>query len=59
MPAMSKFIIAVVIVTAIILGGLLTFRRNKRLGQPSQDIIDRVKARERDIQAKERAEGED
>ncbi|MEO7774295.1 MAG: hypothetical protein ABIT36_02690 [Steroidobacteraceae bacterium] len=55
---MIKFIIALVIVLAVVLGGLMSFRRNKRLGQPSQDVIDRVKVREQEIQAKERAEGD-
>jgi hypothetical protein len=52
----TKFIIAALIVVAIVLGGLLTFRRNNRLGQPSQEVIDRVKVRERELEAKERAE---
>lgn len=56
---MLKFIVAFVIVVAVVLGGLMAFRSNSRLAQPSQDIIDRVKIREREIEAKERAEGDD
>ena len=56
---MIKFIVALVIVVAIVLGGLMTFRRNNRVGQPAQDVIDRVKIREREIEAKERADGDD
>jgi hypothetical protein len=54
-----RFVIALVVVVAVIVGGLMAFRRNNRLGQPSQDVIERVKVRERQLQAHERAEDED
>jgi hypothetical protein len=53
---MLKFLIAFGLVIAIVLGGLLTFRRSSRLAMPSQDVIDRVKARERVLQEQERIE---
>lgn len=40
-----------------VLAGLLSSRRNARLGQPSQDVIDRAKVREREIEARERDDG--
>jgi hypothetical protein len=54
---MIKFIIAAVIVIGIVLGGLLSLRRNSRLGQPSQDVIERAKLREREMEAKDRDDG--
>lgn len=56
---MSRFIIALLIVLAFVVGGLLAFRRNRYLGQPSQEVIERAKQRERELQAQERAEGDD
>jgi hypothetical protein len=53
---MTKVVVSIVIVIAIVLGGLLSLRRNARLGQPSQEVIDRAKLREREIEAKERDE---
>lgn len=50
---MIKLVISLVIVIAIVLGGLLSLRRNSRLGQPSQDVIDRAKIREREIEARD------
>ncbi len=55
---MVRFVIALVIVAAFVLSALIAFRRNAP-PQPSQDVIDRVKAREREIAAKERAAGAD
>jgi hypothetical protein len=53
---MIKLILALVIVFAIVGGGFLGLRRSKLVGQPSQDVIDRAKIRERAIEAKERAD---
>ena len=52
---MIRFVIALVVVVAIVLGGLLAFRRS-RLPLPSQDVIDRVKRRERVLEEEERRE---
>jgi hypothetical protein len=56
---MFKLIVAFLIVVAVALSSLIAFRRSSRLGQPSQDVIDRVKIREREIVAKQRADGDD
>ena len=55
---MSKLIIVVLVAVAFLLGGLLAFRRS-RGALPSPDVIARVKAREREIEARERAEEKD
>jgi hypothetical protein len=53
---MMKFVIALLIVGAVLFGGLLALRRSSRDALPSQDVIDRVKARERELLEKERDE---
>ena len=53
-----KIIIALGLVVAVLLGSLMALRRN-RVQLPPQDVIDRVKVREREIEARERAEKED
>lgn len=52
-----KIIIALALIVAVLLGSLMALRRN-RVRLPSQDVIDRVKLREREIEARERAEKE-
>jgi len=56
---MLKFILACVIVVAVALSALMALRRNNLLGQASREVIDRAKVREREIEAKERAKGDD
>ena len=56
---MVKFVIALSVVLAVVLGGLLAFRRSSRVAMPSQDVIDRVKIRERELENQERKERED
>ncbi len=55
---MIRFIIAFVVVFAFLYGSLWAFRR-MRVPMPPQDVIDRVKARELQLEAKEQAEKED
>jgi hypothetical protein len=53
---MVKFVIALLLVFAVVLGGLLAFRRSSRIAMPSQDVIDRVKVRERELEKLEKIE---
>lgn len=53
---MVKFVIALAVVVAVTLGGLLAFRRSSRLAMPSQDVLDRVKVRERELEEQDRLE---
>jgi hypothetical protein len=53
---MMKFVIALLIVGAVLFGGLLALRRSSRDALPSQDVIDRVKARERELADQESRE---
>jgi hypothetical protein len=53
---MTVFAAAFALVVALLLGSLVAFLRGRNRDLPSQDVIDRVKAREREIEARERAQ---
>lgn len=55
---MSKLVIALIIVTAILVGGLMSLLRG-RGPIASPEVLERAKQRNREIEAKERATGED
>lgn len=54
---MTKFVIALIVVAAVLAGGLIGLLRGRRLPLPPPDVLDRVKERERELQAKEKLEG--
>lgn len=56
---MSKFLIAVILVGALLAGGLVALLRSRRDGMPSQDVLDRAAQREREQAARDRADGRD
>ena len=55
---MIKFIFAFSIVVVFLVGTHFAVKR-ARMVTPSQDVIDRVKLREQELQAQERTEKED
>jgi hypothetical protein len=50
---MSRFVIALILVAAILIGGLVGVLRSRRDPMGSPEVLDRVKRREREIQARE------
>jgi hypothetical protein len=50
-----KAIIIIVLVVAVLIGGLLTLRSSGRAGLPSQDVLDRAAKRAREQAADEDA----
>jgi len=56
---MGKFLIALAIVTALLAAGLIQLFRSRRSGMPSQEVLDRAAVRERELEARERAERRD
>jgi len=56
---MTKFLVAAIVVFALIVGGLVGLLRGRRTPLASPDVLDRVKQRNREIEARERHEGED
>jgi len=53
---MTKFIIATIIVIALLVGGLLGLLRGRRAPMASPEVLDRVKQRNRELDAQERRE---
>jgi hypothetical protein len=53
---MAKFVIALVVVVAVLAGGLIGLLRGRRLPLPPQDVLDRVRRRERELEARESSE---
>jgi hypothetical protein len=53
---MTKFAIALVVVFVVLVGGLIGLLRSRSMPLPPQDVLDRVRARERELEAKERLE---
>ena len=52
-------IIVIVVVLAIIAGGILTLRGSARTGMPERDVIERAKERARQMDAKDEEDGRD
>lgn len=53
---MTKFVIALILVVAVLGGGLVTLLRSRRSPMPSQDVLNRVKERNRELDAEESRE---
>jgi hypothetical protein len=53
---MRTAILVILIVLALIVGGLLTLRRSAKTGMPSQDVLERATRRARELEAQEKRE---
>lgn len=51
---MTKFIIALIFVGALLVGGLVALLRNRRDPMGSPEVLERAKQRNREIEAQER-----
>ena len=51
---MTKFIVALIVVGALLVGGLLALLRNRRDPMGSPEVLERAKRRNREIEAQER-----
>jgi hypothetical protein len=56
---MTKFVVALIVVLALVVGGLLALLRSRRDPMGSPEVLDRVKQRNRELDARERRDGED
>ena len=56
---MTKFVVALIIVAAVLASGLVFLYRSRRLSLPSKDVLDRVARRNQELDAQERRERED
>ncbi|MEO8019611.1 MAG: hypothetical protein ABI769_17510 [Pseudomonadota bacterium] len=53
---MTKFVIATIVVIALLIGGLLGLLRGRRTPLAPPDVLDRARQRNREIEAQERRE---
>jgi hypothetical protein len=56
---MTKFIIAIIIVGFVLIGGLVALLRNRRMPMASPEVLERVKQRNRELEEQERREEDD
>jgi len=50
----TKAIIVIAIVIAIIIGGIMSLRRSAKTGMPSEDVLKRATQRARELEAQEK-----
>ena len=55
---MRAAVILIVIVLAVIVGTLVTFRRSANTGMPSREVLERATRRARELEAQEKKEEE-
>jgi flagellar basal body-associated protein FliL len=53
---MTTAIIVIVIVIAILVGTIMSFRNSAKTGMPSEDVLKRATQRARELEAQEKAE---
>lgn len=51
---MLKIILAILLAAAVLFASLVALRRRRFADLPSQDVIDRVRLREQELEARER-----
>ena len=56
---MFKAIIIIVIVLAVLIGGLMTLRNSARTGVPGEEVLRRARQRELDLEEAEKRQKED
>jgi hypothetical protein len=56
---MTRFVLALILVVALIAGGLLALLRSRRDPMGSPEVLERAKQRNREIEERERRDGED
>ena len=56
---MSKFVVVLIVVVALILSGLLALLRSRRDPMGTPEVIERAKQRNRELEAQERREDAD
>ena len=55
---MTKFVVAIVVVAALLLSGLMGLLRGKDVPMGSPEVLERAKKRERELEEQERREEE-
>ena len=55
---MTKAIIIILIVVALLVGTLMSLRRSAKTGMPSEDVLKRTTQRARELEAQEKSRGD-
>ena len=55
---MTKFVISMILVAALLLGGLIGLLRGRREPMGSPEVLERAKRRNRELEAQEKREDE-
>ena len=55
---MTKLVIALILVAVLLAGGLARLLKNRNQSMGSPEVLERAKQREREIEAKEKADGD-
>lgn len=55
---MSKLIIALILVAVVLAGGLARLLKNRNQSMGSPEVLERAKQRERELEAREKSEGD-
>jgi Protein of unknown function (DUF2897) len=53
-----RALVIIIVVVAALIGGLLTLRSSRNTGMPEQDVLDRARQREREQDAKDKADSD-
>ena len=56
---MTKFWIALIVVAALLVSGLVSLLRNRREPMGSPEVLDRARRRNQELEAQDRREGND
>jgi hypothetical protein len=51
---MVTVVVLIVVLVALIVGTMMTLRSSARTGMPSQDVLERAKRRERELESSEK-----
>lgn len=51
---MITVVILIVVIVALIVGTMMTLRSSARTGMPDQDVLERAKRRERELESSEK-----
>jgi hypothetical protein len=55
---MTKFVIALIVVALLLVGGLVALLRGRRVPMGSPEVLERAKQRNRELEAQEKREDE-
>lgn len=56
---MTRALVIIALVVGALVGGILTLRSSTRTGMPSDEVVDRAKKRERELEAAEKDDEDD